>query len=137
MRSIFFHSGKHKSFPSIGLLILRVAFGAAMLTHGTPKLTHYAERASTFPDPLEIGSPWSLGLVIFAEFFCSIFIILGLGTRFAALAISICMTVAGFWVLSGHPFKDREMALLYLTAFLAILILGAGKYSLDKMISKK
>ena len=121
----------------MGLLILRVVFGAAMLTHGIPKLTHYAERSITFPDPLQIGSQWSLALVVFAEFFCSIFVILGLGTRFAALVLSICMSVAGFWVMSGHPYKDKELAFLYLAAFLALLILGAGKYSLDKIISKK
>jgi len=40
-------------------------------------------------------------------------------------------------VLAGNPFDGRELALLYLTAFTTILVLGAGSYSLDKAISGK
>lgn len=137
MKNILFHSGKHKVAPSIALLLLRLAFGGAMLTHGTPKLTHFAEKSASFADPLGIGSAWSLGLTVFAEFFCAILIILGLGTRPAALALAFTMAVAGFVIHAGDPFKNREMSLLYLAAYLVILIFGAGKYSLDKMISGK
>ena len=84
-----------------------------------------------------IGSRYSLGLVVFAELFCAILIVLGLGTRFAAIPIIVTMAVAAFIVLAGNPFDGRELALLYLTAFTTILVLGAGSYSLDKAISGK
>jgi len=137
MKNILFHSGKHKPLPSIALLIMRIVFGAAMLTHGYPKLMHFAERSASFSDPLGVGASFSLGLTVFAEVLCSILIILGLGTRFAALALAFTMGVVTFVIKSGQSFGDRELPILYLAAFVALIILGAGKYSLDKMISGK
>ena len=137
MKNILFHSGKHKTLTSIALLIQRLVFGAAMLTHGIPKLTHFAERAESFSDPLGVGSEWSLGLAVFGEFFCSILLILGLGTRWAALALAFTMGIVTFVVQAGKPFAKMELSLLYLAAFLVLLLMGAGKYSLDKVISKK
>ena len=41
---------------SLGLLLLRVSVGGMMLfAHGWGKLTSFAERSSSFPDPLGIG----------------------------------------------------------------------------------
>lgn len=137
MKNFFFNSGNHKPLPSIAILILRASFGLLLLTHGWPKLMNFAQKYSSFPDPLHVGSKISLGLVIFAECFCSILIILGLGTRFAAIPLMIAMFVIAFIINASHPVADRELATLYLSAFTAIMILGAGRYSLDKAISGK
>jgi len=137
MKNFFFNSGNHKSFSSIALLVLRASFGLMMLTHGWPKLVDYSQKASSFPDPLHVGNNISLGLVIFAEFFCSILVVLGLGTRFAAFPIMVVMFIVSFIINGSHPVADRELPILYLSAFTAILMLGAGSYSLDKAISGK
>jgi putative oxidoreductase len=42
------------------------------------------------------------------------------------------MLVAAFIVHLDDPFKRKELALLYLVGFLIVLLMGAGKYSLDK-----
>ncbi len=45
-------------FNALGLLILRVGFGATMaIQHGLPKLLDFSNKMNTFPDPLNIGSP--------------------------------------------------------------------------------
>ena len=137
MKNILFHSGKHKGWPSLALLIHRLAFGGMMLTHGTPKLLHFTQRADAFSDPFGIGSGLSLGLVVFAEFFCAILIMLGFATRFAAIPLIITMSAAAFIIHGGDPFGKQEMALMYLAAFLVLLITGAGNVSLDKAISGK
>jgi putative oxidoreductase len=137
MKNILFNSGKHKPLPSIALLILRTTSGGILITHGWNKLTSFAQYAAAFPDPLHIGNKYSLIITIFAEFFCSALIILGLGTRFAAVPLIICMSVITFVIHSADPFSDKEMSLLFLSAFTTILILGAGSYSLDKAISGK
>lgn len=87
-------------------------------------------------DPFGIGSTASLALLVFAEFFCSAFIILGLFTRLAAVPLVIAMGVALFKAHKGQYFGEGESAGLYLVCFLAILILGPGKISLDKFIGK-
>ena len=137
MKNIFFNSGKHKPLPSFALLVLRASFGLMMLTHGWPKLINFSEKAASFADPLHIGSSLSLALVIFAEFFCAIFIVIGLATRWAAFPLMVAMAVAAFVIHGKDPFAERELAVLYLTAFTTIMILGSGSYSLDRAISGK
>ncbi|HEY0057999.1 MAG TPA: DoxX family protein [Flavisolibacter sp.] len=122
---------------SIATLLLRVGAGALMLVnHGLDKLMHFAEKSGRFADPFGIGSTTSLSLTVFAEFFCAAFIILGLFTRLAAVPLVIAMSVALFYAHKGQFFGDGESAALFLTAFLAILLLGPGKASLDRFISK-
>ena len=72
---------------SLGLLLLRVSVGSMMLLgHGWGKLTSFAERSSSFPDPLDIGSSLSMALATGAEAFCALAVILGFATRWAVCA---------------------------------------------------
>jgi putative oxidoreductase len=137
MKNILFNSGKHKPLPSFALILLRASFGLMMLSHGWPKLMNFSSKAGSFPDPLHIGSGFSLGLTVFAEVFCAVFVVIGLGTRWAAFPLMFAMAVAAFVIHGKDPFAAREMAMLYLSAFTAIMILGAGSYSLDRAISGK
>ena len=121
----------------IGLLILRVGCGGLMLfLHGLPKLMSFTEKMESFPDPLGIGSAATMSLVIFAEFFCSCAIILGLWTRWAALPIITSMGVAGFLFHINDPWSVKELAILYFVLFLGLLCLNGGRYSLDRLIAK-
>lgn len=122
---------------SIGLLVLRLWFAGMMLVaHGLPKLTGFATLVKDFPDPLRIGSFTSLSLAIFAEFFCAVLVMLGLGTRLAVLPLIITMLVAATRVHADHAFNLKEPSLLYLAGFVAILILGGGTFSLDSTLWK-
>ena len=123
------------SYASLGLLILRIAAGAMMLTHGMNKLSNFSSMSQSF-DPIGMGGPLSLSLVIFAEVFCSIAIIFGLFTKLAALPLVVAMCVAAFVAHAGDPLAAKELALLYLAVFAALLITGPGRYSIDKMIWK-
>lgn len=120
------------TYASVGLLILRLFFGGLMLTHGYPKLMKLIEGNLQFRDPIGIGEGFSLVLTVFAEFLCSIFIILGLYTRLSAIPLIVTMLVAAFIVHGSDPIGTQEKALLYLGAYLTLFFAGAGKYSLDK-----
>lgn len=116
----------------LGLLILRLGAGALMLTHGTPKLLKlFGSEEIAFADPLGIGMGITLALVVFAEFICSILVILGLGTRLAAIPLIVTMFTAAFIIHAADPFQRKEMAILYLLIFTVLLITGGGKHSLD------
>lgn len=122
---------------SVALFIFRVGIAAAMMIqHGLDKLQHFSQKSGSFYDPFHIGHSTSLSLVIFAEFFCSAFIILGLFTRLAAIPIVIAMSVALFSANHGHFFGEGENAGVYLIGFFTILLTGAGKFSLDRFIGK-
>ncbi len=121
-----------------GAAFLRISVGALMLFgHGLPKLQNFSAIAGQFPDPLGVGSATSLGLTVFAEFFCSLLIILGIGTRLAALPLMITMGVAFFVIHAADPFSTKELALFYLLAFSAIFISGTGQYPVAKNVLPK
>jgi putative oxidoreductase len=76
-------------------------------------------------------------LVVFAEFVCSIFIILGLGTRLAVIPLIINMTTAAVFAHAHDPFAVKEKALLFLIIFFLLLFFGPGRYSLDHTLAKR
>ncbi len=122
----------------IVLLVTRIFVGFAMLSHGYPKLQDLLSGEEIqFFSFLGLSGKTSLILAVFAEFVCSIFIILGLFTRFAVFFLIITMGVAGLIVHSGDPFQKREASLLYLSVYLMLFAFGPGKYSVDAMIGRK
>jgi putative oxidoreductase len=134
MKKLFSTSVSENGF-SLAVLLLRVGFGSLMMIqHGLDKLMHFAQQANRFPDTFHMGHTTSLAMVVFAEFFCSAFIVLGLFTRIAAIPLIIAMGVAVFSAHKGQIFGDGEPAGMYLIAFIAILITGPGKVSLDRFI---
>lgn len=119
------------------VLILRVSFAIFMMVHGYQKLQELiAGGEIQFGDPIGVGPYASLVLAVFAEFICSILLLIGLGTRLAVIPLIITMVVALFIVHGADGFDQKEMALHYLVVYLFLLISGSGKYSVDHLISK-
>ncbi len=115
-----------------GLAILRVGAAGLMLTHGVPKfLKLIGEGEIEFGNPIGIGPVATLVLAVISEFFCQILIIIGFKTRWATILPIFTMLVAAFIVHAEDPFGRKEKALLFLVMFLAILIAGPGKFSID------
>ena len=119
------------------LLITRISLGLMMLTHGLPKLGKLmGPEPAQFMDFMGLGPGISLGLTVFAEVICSIMLILGLGTRFAALPLLITMLVAAFIAHGADPFGKKEMSLLYATGYSVLLLLGSGRYAADALLAR-
>jgi putative oxidoreductase len=122
----------------VGLLFLRVAAGALLgLAHGLPKLTGFADKAETFSDPLGVGSTASLVLAIFGELVCSAAVAMGLATRLAAIPAAFTMLVAAFVVHAEDPFGKKELAIVYAAMFIALILTGPGRLSIDAQIAKR
>lgn len=123
---------------SFALLLLRVWVGLFMaFGHGWGKLTTFSERAAQFADPFGLGSSLSLGLAVFAEFFCALAIAVGFATRGALIPLIVTMITAGFIIHGDDPFGKKELALLYLAPFVTLLFSGPGRFSLDRMFANK
>lgn len=133
-----FHTGSNEEYLNILVLLLRIAIAAMMITHGWPKFLKLLEGGEIkFGDPIGLGPVFSLILVVGAEFFCSIFIAIGLGTRLAAIPLGITMFVAAFISHGPDPFRQKEMAILYLLFYITLLVIGSRKYSIDYLLSRK
>lgn len=121
---------------TVAMLVLRLAAGILMMNHGYDKLVHFGEYQHKFMSFLGMGGTLSLALVVFAEFFCSLFLVLGLFTRLATIPLIVTMAVALFDAHDSKFFGDGEMAALYIAGYLVLLIVGPGRISVDSMIGK-
>ena len=122
----------------VGILILRIVAGGTMfLSHGMAKAFSFSAKAAMFPDPLGLGSTVSMGMAVFAEFFCAILIVAGIATRLATIPLIGTMLVAFFVVHAADPFARKEMALLYLGMFIVIALVGPGRLSVDAILRAK
>ncbi|MCO6148197.1 DoxX family protein [Flavobacterium sp. NRK1] len=121
----------------LATLLLRIIFGGMFIYHGWPKLTGYSQMVEMFGDPIGIGNELSVILVIFAEFFCGIFILLGFMTRFAVIPIFITMLVAFFVAHAKDDFMIKMLPFVYLFLCPVLFILGSGKYSADALLFTK
>jgi len=123
---------------SIGILLLRVFIGAALMTHGIPKMFGGLPGFTEGVAGMGIPAPQVMAfLAAFAESFGAAFLAVGLLTRPAAFMIVCTMTVAVFGAHGGQPFAKQEMAWLYFFPALMFMLKGAGRWSVDFMITRK
>jgi putative oxidoreductase len=133
---------------SLGILLIRVVIGVLMAFFGYEKLIHFNEMAASDfwaknVSFLGMSGSIALGLTVFAEFFCSLLLIVGLFTRLSLIPLLICMgyivsSVAKFTIVeSSDHGNNLNTAFVYFIIYLALFFTGAGKYSIDYMISKK
>ena len=127
----------------MGILALRVCvLGALFMKHGTPKLfdfnTELHWEGAAYPNVFGLGSVNTLLIATFADGICSLLVVLGLATRWAALFAG-CSLAVGWGMVHHFAFvgiegRIAETISLYMVACLAIFLLGPGRYSLDAMI---
>ena len=143
------------AWTSIGLLVLRLGVGGYMATHGWGKVQMLlAGSFEQFGDPIGLGAVPSLVLVTVAEFACALLVMVGLGTRLAAIPPVIAMGVAALVAHAADPWSmetaakaffagesktwfSKEPAMLFLVPFLALAFTGAGRYSLDALLASR
>ncbi len=119
-----------------GLLALRLIAGLSLfLKHGTEKLFGFSAMNAHFPGSNIHGISLLLLLSTLSDGICSLLMLVGLATRWAALVAVI--NIFGAWSVIHHfAFFGRgadhgELIVLYLAAFIALLIAGPGRFSLD------
>ena len=119
---------------NFALLVLRVLFGGMLFyKHGLEKILTFHRMSQHFPDPLHIGATWSLVLAMISDGICSLLLIIGLATRWAALysacVIGVAFVMVHHMALSGP--HSGELAYAYAAAALTIFFAGPGRYSID------
>ena len=133
-------------------LILRLTLGLGMFPHGAQKLLGwyggfgFSGTMGFFTETMHL--PWIVSLlVIVGEFFGSLGLIAGFLTRFTAASFMVIMLGAittahlqnGFFMnWSGkQQGEGYEYHILVIGIGLALLVTGAGKWSIDKVIAER
>ena len=138
---LLFNSPSRRQIDT-ALAVLRVVLGVTFILHGGQKLFvfGFAGVSGAFGQ-MGIPAPGILGpFVAFVEFFGGIAILLGLLTRLAALGIAATMVVAILTVHLKNGFfapTGVEFPLSLLGSAIALIIAGAGDFSLDALIEKR
>ena len=127
----------------LALLVIRVGIGIIFMLHGWPKLAGGVETWSGIGGTMAIvgldfaPAFWGL-MAALAEFLGGLLLVVGFVTRPAALLMLITMLMA---VLMHAQQGDGLNTILHplkgLIVFFALLISGAGKYSIDRMFARK
>ena len=125
---------------AVGLLLLRLVFGAALVLHGFPKIQHPTNWMGA-------GAPvpgFFQFLAAFSEFFGGLAVIIGLLTPIAAFGIAATMLVALVTVhfKHGDPFVSLHSAsfespLGYFAFALMLILTGPGRLSLDAFLFRR
>jgi putative oxidoreductase len=140
-----------KTSNSFAPTILRLVLGFLFFVHGAQKALGwfggygFSKTVDAFHSYMGIPAPLTM-LAIAAEFLGGIALIVGLLSRVAALGILCTMLVAIFKVnLANGLFMNwsgaqkgegYEYHLLVIAITLAIMIVGSGALSLDRVLSK-
>jgi len=127
----------------MALLIIRVGIGIIFMLHGWPKLAGGVETWSSIGGTMAIVglgfAPAFWGFMAsFAEFFGGLLLVVGFVTRPAAVLMLITMLMAALMhIQQGDGLSTILHPLKGLVVFVALLISGAGKYSIDRMFARK
>ncbi|MGG9960634.1 DoxX family protein [Ferruginibacter sp. SUN106] len=131
--------------------LLRLTIGIVLFPHGAQKLLGwfggYGFTGTMNFFTATVGLPWIIGLlVIILEFFGSILLVIGLGSRIIALSMIALSTGIiftshiqnGFFMnwFGNQKGEGCEYFLLLIGLSAALLLNGSGKLSLDKLLYK-
>ena len=115
---------------------LRIVTALLFLEHGTAKLLGFPATTDASPD---MWSPaWITGVI---ELVGGLFLLIGLWTRWVGIILAIEMLAVYVLFHAGQsPFpllNGGESALLFAFIFLALGLIGAGEWSVDKVMASK
>lgn len=135
-----FHSTFDRFRPAAPL-VLRVVLGGLFIRHGIDKfdtgisMVEGAFRGWGVPAPA-LTAP----VTAVTEIVAGTALVVGIGTRVAAMLLSVVMIGALIYVkidlgiISSEPMPGAELDLALLAGLVTVIVLGPGRYSLDHQI---
>lgn len=126
-------------------LILRLALGVVFLAHGLSKFGDLNGVSQMFGSMGMPAAGLMAAMVAAVEAIGGAALILGIGTRIAAVLLSAVLMVAivmvkarvGLIAPMGAPLPGAELDLALLAGLVALILQGGGLLSLDKVVLKR
>lgn len=129
----------------VSALVLRLWLAWEFWESGVMKLrgeNWFADIMDQFPPPLNIiPTDLSWQLATWFELLGAVGLVVGLGTRFWAVSLSILTVVAWNAVHAGNGYNvcdnGWKLPLIYLVAFVPLFFSGPGKLSVDAIVRRR
>ena len=128
----------NQNHQDLGKLILRVTIGVLILLHGIGKITGGVDGIAGMLEAKGLPGVLAYGAYV-GEVLAPLLLIVGFQTRIAAILVAINMVFAIGLAHAGQIFQLTpmggwaiELQGLFLFGAVAIALLGAGRFSLDK-----
>jgi uncharacterized membrane protein YphA (DoxX/SURF4 family) len=158
-----YHVDENSKATDIGLLLIRITFSACLFYHHGAEKFYDFHTLLTHPlDPIGIGVLPSVLFAGLSDGICSLLVLFGFLSRYAAFIILICLNTV-WWIIDhgilrllGKPVPPRPGAPppaaiahvfhtmpnvmnvpMYIVGALVIFIAGPGRYSIDKMLETR
>ena len=124
---------------NLGLAVLRVAVATIFIRHGAQKLFVFGFAGVTGAfTHMGVPFPGLMGpLIGLLEFFGGLALVIGLLTRLVALGLVFDMLGAILLVQLKRGFSGYELEFLLLGSSLALVLTGAGRFSVDSLIAAR
>ncbi|MEV0405810.1 DoxX family protein [Actinoallomurus sp. NPDC050550] len=120
------------------LSLFRIVVAFLFVCHGLASLFGVLGGVSGRGDALPAGN-WPYWWAALIEFVAGVLVLVGLGTRVAALVCSGAMAYAYFSVHQPRALfplqSGGDLAVLFCWAFLLVAIFGPGPWSLDRLVA--
>jgi len=136
-------SGHYASGESLGLLIARIAMGSIFLWSGFGKLSSLSQFTAGMVDRGLPSAQLLAPVGAAVEFAAAVALILGAGTRIAALALAVFTVVATmiahrFWDFPADEQRMQSIQFMKNVAIIgglaALIAVGGGRFSFDGML---
>lgn len=122
----------------IGKLVLRICIGGLMIPHGIYKIINGLDGIKGMLSGNGLPEFFAYGSYV-GEVIAPILILIGFRARLGGLLIATTMSFAIFvtsglnlFSITGYGGFNAELQLLYLLGGLTIMLIGSGKFSIDK-----
>ena len=144
MRISFFGGSEANSLSTdIGLLLFRITCGLPLMTvfeKLLPRDGRWGPQDWFITDVAEMGFPvpaFFAWCAVLSEFVGGFLILVGLGTRVASLFVGTTVFVAAFVYHDMDLTNKGLLATVFLFLAIGILVSGPGRFSVDRLISRR
>lgn len=116
------------------ILFLRLFIGTILFTQAITKSQQYPWLEGEYPSLWGLSGADVVSLVGIIEAVAGALLAVGLFTRITSAVMTVVMIGAAFLLFPHQSFDQAELKVVYGGIYIFLLIAGAGRYSLDRLV---
>ena len=116
------------------ILFLRLFIGTLLFTQAITKSQEYLWLEQEYPSLWGLSGADVVSIIGTIEAVAGALLAMGLLTRLTSAVMTVVMVGAAFLLFPGQTFDQAELKVVYAGIYIFLLLAGAGRYSLDRLV---